>query len=197
MRLVLLGPPGAGKGTQAARLIEKFGLLHLSTGDMLRAAAAAGTPTGLFAKEIMARGELVPDHVVVKIIEDRISEPDSAKGFVLDGFPRTVAQAESLDAMLTAKHQKLDAVIELEVDAEKLADRIAKRAEDTRRAGLPVRKDDDPAVFGTRLSAYLTQTAPVSAYYRRTGLLPAVNGMESIDAVTGAIDAVLRHRVHA
>jgi adenylate kinase len=164
---------------------------------MLRAAAAAGTPTGLFAKEIMARGELVPDGVVVKIIEDRIGEPDASKGFVLDGFPRTVAQAESLDTMLAAKSQKLDAVIELEADAEKLADRIAKRAEETRRAGFPVRKDDDPAVFGTRLSAYLTQTAPVSAYYGRTGLLKPVNGMDSIDAVTAAIDAVLRHRAHA
>ncbi|MBV8426253.1 MAG: nucleoside monophosphate kinase, partial [Hyphomicrobiales bacterium] len=119
MRLVLLGPPGAGKGTQAARLVAKYQILHLSTGDMLRAATEAGTPTGLAAKEIMARGELVPDSVVVKIIEDRIAESDAAKGFVLDGFPRTVAQARSLDTMLAAKAQKLDAVIELEVDAEK------------------------------------------------------------------------------
>jgi adenylate kinase len=153
MRLVLLGPPGAGKGTQAARLVEKFGLLHLSTGDMLRSAAEAGTPTGLAAKEIMARGDLVPDRVVVKIIEDRIAEKDAANGFVLDGFPRTVAQAQSLDAMLAAKGQKLDAVVELEADAEKLVDRIVKRAEEAKRAGLPVRKDDDPAVFATRLAA--------------------------------------------
>jgi len=197
MRLVLLGPPGAGKGTQAARLVEKLGLLHLSTGDMLRAAAAAGTQTGLAAKEIMARGELVPDSVVVRIIEDRISEPDARKGFVLDGFPRTVAQAESLDAMLAAKGRKLDAVIELEVDAARLSDRIVKRAEQARRAGLPVRKDDDPTVFGTRLAAYRAQTAPVSAYYRRTGSLKAVDGMQSIDIVTGAIEAALRGCVHA
>jgi adenylate kinase len=197
MRLVLLGPPGAGKGTQAARLVEKFGVLHLSTGDMLRAAGAAGTPTGLAAKEIMDRGDLVPDSIVIKIIEDRIAERDAAKGFVLDGFPRTVAQAESLDAMLRAKGQTLDAVIEFEVDAEKLVDRIVKRAEEAKRAGLPVRKDDDPAVFGTRLAAYRAQTAPVSAYYRRTGLLEAVNGMDSIDAVTRAIDMALQHRVHA
>ncbi|SDR46274.1 Adenylate kinase [Rhizobiales bacterium GAS113] len=197
MRLVLLGPPGAGKGTQAARLVEKFGLLHLSTGDMLRAAGAAGTPTGLEAKEIMDRGDLVPDTIVVKIIEDRIAEKDAAKGFVLDGFPRTVAQAESLDAMLKAKEQKLDAVIELEVDAEKLVDRIVKRAEEAKHAGLPVRKDDDPAVFSTRLAAYRAQTAPVSAYYRRMGSLKAVNGMDSIDAVTSAIDTALQHRVHA
>jgi len=192
MRLVLLGPPGAGKGTQAARLVERFGLLHLSTGEMLRAEGAAGTPTGLAAKEIMARGDLVPDSVVVKIIEDRIGHEDAAKGFVLDGFPRTVAQAESLDAMLSAKGLKLDAVIELEVDAEKLIDRIVKRAEEARRAGLPVRKDDDPAVFGARLAAYRAQTAPVSAYYREMGSLKAVNGMDSIDAVTGAIDTALR-----
>jgi adenylate kinase len=197
MRLVLLGPPGAGKGTQAARLIEKFGLLHLSTGEMLRAAGEAGTATGLVAKEIMARGELVPDSIVVKIIEDRIAESDAAKGFVLDGFPRTVAQAEALDAMLAAKRQKLDAVIEFEVDAEKLVDRIVKRAEEAKRAGLPVRKDDDPGVFSTRLAAYRSQTAPLSAYYRRMGSLKAVNGMESIDAVTQAIDAALKRCAHA
>src|SRR5260370_31269685 len=142
MRLVLLGPPGAGKGTQAARLVEKHGLLHLSTGEMLRAAGEAGTPTGLAAKEIMDRGDLVPDGIVVKIIEDRIGQKDAANGFVLDGFPRTVAQAESLDTMLKEKSQKLDAVIELEVDAEKLVDRIVKRAEEAKGAGLPVRKDD-------------------------------------------------------
>ncbi|MFI5013628.1 MAG: adenylate kinase [Hyphomicrobiales bacterium] len=197
MRLVLIGPPGAGKGTQAARLVEKFGLLHLSTGEMLRAAVAAGTPTGLAAKEIMARGELVPDDVVVKIIEDRIARRDAAKGFVLDGFPRTVAQAQALDAMLSEKGLKLDAVIEFEVDAEKLVDRIVKRAEEAKRAGLPVRKDDDPAVFGTRLGAYRAQTAPVSAYYRGTAKLKAVNGMNPIDVVTQAIDAALRHSVHA
>jgi adenylate kinase len=197
MRLVLLGPPGAGKGTQAARLVEKFRLLHLSTGDMLRAAAEAGTPTGLAAKEIMARGDLVPDEVVVKIIEDRIAEKDAANGFVLDGFPRTVAQAQSLDAMLAAKGQKLDAVVELEVDAEALVDRIVKRAEEAKRAGLPVRKDDDPAVFTTRLAAYRAQTAPVSAYYRGTGLLKAVNGMEPIDAVTRALDTALERHTHA
>jgi len=197
MRLVLLGPPGAGKGTQAARLVKKFGVLHLSTGEMLRAAGEAGAPTGLAAKEIMARGDLVPDAVVVKIIEDRIAEKDAAKGFVLDGFPRTVAQAESLDVMLKAKDQKLDAVIEFEVDPEKLVDRIVKRADEAKRAGLPVRKDDDPAVFAARLAAYRAQTTPVSAYYRRTGSLKAVNGMDSIDAVAHAVDAAIQHHVHA
>ncbi len=197
MRLVLLGPPGAGKGTQAARLVEKFKLLHLSTGEMLRAAVEAGTPTGLAAKEIMARGELVPDEVVVKIIEDRIAEKDAARGFVLDGFPRTVAQARALDAMLAATGQKLDAVIEFEVNAEKLIDRIVRRAEEAKRAGAPVRKDDDPAVFATRLAAYRAQTAPVSAYYRETGLLKAVNGMEPIDAVTRALGAALERHMHA
>jgi adenylate kinase len=197
MRLVLLGPPGAGKGTQAARLVEKYGLSHLSTGEMLRAAAEAGTPTGLAAKEIMARGDLVPDEVVVKIIEDRIAEKDAANGFVLDGFPRTVAQAQSLDAMLAAKGQKLDAVIELEVDAEKLVDRIVKRAEEAKRSGLPVRKDDDATIFATRLAAYRAQTAPVSAYYRGTGLLKAVNGMEPIDAVSRALGTTLERHTHA
>jgi adenylate kinase len=197
MRLVLFGPPGAGKGTQAARLVEKFGLLHLSTGDMLRAAAAAGTPMGLAAREIMARGDLVPDGVVVKIIEDRVAQEDAAKGFVLDGFPRTVAQAESLDAMLAAKNLKLDAVIEFEVDAEKLIDRIVKRAEEARRSGQPVRKDDDPEVFKTRLAAYRAQTAPVSAYYRRKGLLKPINGMDSIDAVARSVDKALQHQAHA
>jgi len=197
MRLVLLGPPGAGKGTQAARLVEKFGLLHLSTGDMLRAASAAGTPMGLAAKEIMARGDLVPDDVVVRIIEDRIAEKDAAKGFVLDGFPRTVAQAQALDAMLAARGEKLDAVIEFEVDAEKLVDRIVKRAEEAKRAGLPVRKDDDPTVFETRLAAYRAQTAPLSAYYRETGFLKGVNGMEPINAVTRSLDSVLDRHTHA
>ena len=197
MRLILLGPPGAGKGTQAQRLVRNLGVPQLSTGDMLRAAVASRTPIGLKAKAVMESGALVSDEIVIGIINDRIGEPDARNGFILDGFPRTLAQAHELEDMLAARGLKLDAAIELTADAEKLVDRIVKRAEEAKHAGVPVRKDDDPAVFSTRLAAYRAQTAPVSAYYRQTGLLKAVDGMESIDAVTHAIDAALQHRAHA
>jgi adenylate kinase len=191
MRLILLGPPGAGKGTQSARLVQKLGIPQLSTGDMLRAAVKAATPVGLKAKSLMDAGSLVPDEVVVGIVADRIEEPDAAHGFILDGFPRTVAQAQALDTMLHAKHMDLDAVIELKVDESALLKRIEKRAEETIAAGGTVRADDNPEAFKTRLAAYRAQTAPVSAYYAQKGRLHVLDGMASIDAVADAIDKVL------
>ncbi|MCB8823388.1 adenylate kinase [Microvirga rosea] len=191
MRIILLGPPGAGKGTQAVRMVERLGIPQLSTGDMLRAAVAAGTPIGLKAKEIMDRGDLVSDDVVVGIIADRIEEPDARNGFILDGFPRTVAQAEAFDAMLQKKGLKLDAVIEFKVNEAELVERIVKRAKETEARGEPVRKDDNPDVFKTRLDAYRNQTAPLSAYYAQKGQLKAVDGMRPIDEVTGAIKTIL------
>jgi adenylate kinase len=191
MRIILLGPPGAGKGTQAARIVERFGIPQLSTGDMLRAAVAAGTPVGLKAKAIMDRGELVPDEVVVGIVADRIEAPDARNGFILDGFPRTVAQAEAFDALLAKKGLKLDGVVELKVDEGALVDRIVKRAAEAQARGEPVRKDDNPEVFKTRLTAYRAQTAPLSAYYRSKGALKAVDGMKTIDEVSGDLFQVL------
>lgn len=191
MRIILLGPPGAGKGTQAVRLVERLGIPQLSTGDMLRAAVAAGTPVGLKAKAVMDRGELVSDDIVVGIIADRIEEADAKKGFILDGFPRTVAQAEAFDAMLAEKGLKLDAVVEFKVDENALVDRIVKRAEETKARGEQVRKDDNPEVFKTRLEAYRAQTAPLSAYYEDKGMLKTVDGMKPIDEVTEAVKEIL------
>lgn len=191
MRLILLGPPGAGKGTQAQRLVAKHGIVQLSTGDMLRAAVAAGTPVGLRAKDIMARGELVPDDVVIAIIEDRIDQPDARKGFILDGFPRTVPQAEALERLLARKGLKLDAVIELQVDDGVLLKRIETRIEQMKARGEAVRADDNPESLKKRLDAYHAQTAPLSAYYRKKGLLKLTDGMASIDEVTLAIDRLL------
>lgn len=191
MRLILLGPPGAGKGTQAARLVETYGIPQLSTGDMLRAAVAAGTPVGLKAKAIMDSGGLVSDDVVVGIIRDRIAEADAKKGFILDGFPRTVAQAEALDSMLKAEGLKLDAVIELVVDQTKLVARIVNRAAEAKAAGQPVRKDDDPDVFKTRLEAYNRDTAVVAPYYEKAGKLTKIDGMQAVDAVSASIAKVL------
>jgi adenylate kinase len=191
MRLILLGPPGAGKGTQAQRLISKYGIVQLSTGDMLRAAVAAGTPIGLRAKAIMDRGELVPDEVVVAIVAERIDQPDGKRGFVLDGFPRTVAQAEALDRLLAARGLKLDAVIELKVDEGILLKRIEKRVAEMTARGERLRSDDNPEVLKGRLAAYRAQTAPLAYYYASKGLLRAVDGMAPIDEVTAVIDAVL------
>jgi adenylate kinase len=191
MRLILLGPPGAGKGTQAGRLVEKYGIPQLSTGDMLRAAVKAGTPVGLQAKAVMDAGGLVSDEIVVGIISDRIEEADAARGFILDGFPRTVAQAQALDALLSKKHMNLDAIIELKVDETALMSRIENRARETVAAGGTVRADDNPDSFRVRLDAYRVQTAPVSAYYASRGTLKTVDGMASIDAVTQAIDVIL------
>jgi adenylate kinase len=191
MKLILLGPPGAGKGTQATRLVERYGIPQLSTGDMLRAAVAAGTPVGLKAKAVMESGGLVSDEIVIGIIADRINEPDAKKGFILDGFPRTVAQAEALDGMLAAKGLKLKAVIELRVDQTKLVDRIMKRAAEAKAAGQPVRKDDDPEVFKTRLDAYNRDTAVVAPFYASKGQLSIIDGMQPMDDVTKAIGKVL------
>jgi adenylate kinase len=191
MRLILLGPPGAGKGTQAARLVRDLSVPQLSTGDMLRAAVAAGTPVGLKAKAVMESGALVSDEIVVGIINDRIEEADAKRGFILDGFPRTLAQAEALERMLAAKGLKLDAAIELKADPVKLVDRIVKRAAEAKAAGQPVRKDDDPEVFKSRLVAYDRDTAAVTPFYRERGLLHEVDGMAPVDEVAKGIDAVL------
>jgi len=191
MRIILLGPPGAGKGTQATRLVERLGIPQLSTGDMLRAAVAAETPIGLQAKATMDRGQLVSDEVVVGIIADRIEQPDAKVGFILDGFPRTVAQAEAFDRMLAQKGLKLDAVIEFKVDENALVDRILKRAKEAEARGEAVRKDDNPEVFKTRLEAYRAQTAPLSAYYTSKGALTEVDGMRPIDDVTAEIARII------
>ncbi|GJD93707.1 adenylate kinase [Methylobacterium iners] len=192
MRIILLGPPGAGKGTQSARIVERFGIPQLSTGDMLRAAVAAGTPVGLEAKAVMESGGLVPDAVVVGIVADRIEEPDAHGGFILDGFPRTVEQAAALDRMLADKSLALTTVIEFAVDEEALVGRIAKRAAETAARGEPVRKDDTPEVFKTRLDAYRKQTAPLSAYYASLGMLQTLDGMKPVDAVTQDVMAILQ-----
>lgn len=191
MRLVFLGPPGAGKGTQAKRLVEKYGIPQLSTGDMLRAAVAAGTPVGLKAKAVMESGQLVSDDIVVGIIVDRIDEPDARNGFILDGFPRTVAQAQALDAALEAKGQKVDLALELKVDHEKLVDRIINRAEEARARGEEVRKDDDPEVFKARLASYARDTAIVAPYYQERGLLVEIDGQQPIDVVSESIEKAL------
>ena len=191
MRLILLGPPGAGKGTQAQRLVERHNIPQLSTGDMLRAAVAAKTPIGIKAKDVMDSGGLVSDDIVVGIIKDRIGEPDAQNGFILDGFPRTVAQAEALDHMLKAEGLKLDAVIELVVDQNALVHRIINRAEEAKAAGQPVRKDDDPEVFKTRLEAYNRDTAVVAPYYEKAGKLTKIDGMQAVVEVSAAIAGVL------
>lgn len=191
MRIILLGPPGAGKGTQSVRIAGRYGIPQLSTGDMLRAAVAARTPVGLQAKEIMDRGDLVSDEIVVGIVADRIEESDAKRGFILDGFPRTVAQAEALDRMLVGKGLRLDAVLEFKVNEEALVARIVNRARETEARGEAVRKDDNPEVFKTRLQAYKAQTAPLSAYYESKGMLTSVDGMQPIDVVTERVMTVL------
>jgi len=188
MRLILLGPPGAGKGTQSQRLVEKHGIAQLSTGDMLRAAIKAGTPVGQRARDIMARGELVPDNVVVGIISERLDQPDAKRGFVLDGFPRTVGQAEALDRLLAEKGLKLDGVIELKVDEGVLLQRIESRLAETLARGEPVRPDDNPESFKTRLKAYREQTAPLVEYYRARRRLGSVDGLVTVSEVGRAMD---------
>jgi len=172
-------------------LVEQFKIVQLSTGDMLRAAVKAGTPVGLKAKDIMARGELVPDHIVVAIVADRIEEPDARDGFILDGFPRTVPQAEALDRMLAQKGLALDAVIELKVDEGILLQRIEKRVADMAARGEPLRPDDNPETLKKRLAAYRAQTAPLVGYYAGKGALKTVDGMAPVEKVSAAIAAIL------
>jgi adenylate kinase len=191
MRLILLGPPGSGKGTQAQRLVQRHGIIQLSTGEMLRAAVAAQTPVGLKAKDIMASGGLVPDDIVVGIISDRLDQPDAAKGFILDGFPRTVPQAEALDELLKKKHMRLDAVIELRVNESALLQRVETRVAEMRARGEEVRIDDTQEVLTKRLASYRTLTEPLIHYYSERRKLLTVDGMMTIEHVTREISRIL------
>ena len=191
MRIILLGPPGAGKGTQALRLIAKYGIVQLSTGEMLREAVKTGTPVGRQVKEIMAKGGLVPDSIVVNLVAQRIEQPDARKGFILDGFPRTVPQAAALDRLLASRGLSLDVVIELRVDEDALVRRIESRIAEMKERGEELRSDDNPEVLHNRLRAYRQQTAPLIAYFRHQGVLKTVNGMADIPDVTTAIDKAL------
>src|SRR6201996_6961274 len=191
MRLILLGPPGAGKGTQAQRLIHKYHIVQLSTGEMLRAAVAAETPVGLQAKDLMAAGSLVPDEIVIGIISDRLHQPDMKNGFILDGFPRTVPQAEALDDLLKHKHIKLDAVVELRVNESALLSRVETRVAEMRARGEEVRVDDTPEVLSKRLASYRTLTEPLIHYYSERRKLLTVDGMMTIEHVTREISRIL------
>jgi adenylate kinase len=191
MRLILLGPPGSGKGTQAQKLIQQHGIIQLSTGEMLRAAVAAQTPVGLQAKDIMASGGLVPDDIVIGIISDRLDQPDAAKGFILDGFPRTVPQAEALDELLKKKRIRLDAVVELRVNESALLQRVENRVAEMRARGEDVRADDTPEVLTRRLASYRAQTEPLIHYYSDRRKLLTIDGMMSIDQVAQEIGRVL------
>jgi len=187
MRLILLGPPGAGKGTQAKILVEAYGIPQLSTGDILRAAIAARTPLGIEAKAIVDRGDLVSDTIVNGIVSERLDQDDCKPGFILDGFPRTIAQAEALDQMLADKGVSLDAVVEIKAEADELVKRVINRA----RESAGARADDNEEVLRKRLDVYREQTAPLVDYYARKGLLKPVDGMAPVDAVTAAIKAAL------
>jgi adenylate kinase len=191
MRLILLGPPGAGKGTQAQRLVQRYGIVQLSTGEMLRAAVAAETPIGLKAKDIMASGALVPDDIVVGIISDRLDLPDARKGFILDGFPRTVPQAQALDDLLKKKHIRLDAVVELRVNESALLQRVETRVAEMRARGEDVRIDDTPEVLSKRLASYRSMTEPLIHYYSERRKLLTVDGMMTIEHVTREINRIL------
>jgi adenylate kinase len=191
MRLILLGPPGAGKGTQAQRLVHRYGIVQLSTGEMLRAAVAAGTPVGLKAKDIMASGALVPDDIVIGIISDRLDLPDARKGFILDGFPRTVPQAQALDDLLKKKHIRLDAVVELRVNESALLQRVETRVAEMRARGEEVRIDDTPEVLSKRLASYRSMTEPLIHYYSERRKLLTVDGMMTIEHVTREINRIL------
>jgi adenylate kinase len=189
--LILLGPPGAGKGTQAQRLVQRHGIVQLSTGEMLRAAVAAGTAVGLKAKDIMASGGLVPDDIVIGIISDRLDQPDARKGFILDGFPRTVPQAQALDDLLKKKHIRLDAVVELRVNESALLQRVETRVAEMRARGDEVRIDDTPEVLSKRLASYRSMTEPLIHYYSERRKLLTVDGMMTIEHVTREINRIL------
>lgn len=189
INIILLGPPGAGKGTQAKRLVDERGLVQLSTGDMLRAARSSGTEMGKRVAEVMDRGELVTDEIVIGLIREQLEK--GGKGFIFDGFPRTLAQADALGALLAETGTNLDAVIELRVDDEALVGRIVKRAEESAAAGEPVRRDDTPEVFSDRLREYYKKTAPLIGYYYAKGDLRSVDGMAAMDQVAAQISAVL------
>ena len=191
MRLILLGPPGSGKGTQAQRLVKRHGIAQLSTGEMLRAAVAAQTPVGLRARDVMASGGLVPDDIVIGIISDRLDQPDAKKGFILDGFPRTVRQAEALDELLKKKHMKLDAVIELRVNESALLERVETRVAEMRARGEEVRIDDTPEVLIKRLASYRSLTEPLIHYYSERRKLLTVDGMMTIEHVTREVRRIL------
>tara|TARA_B100001123_G_scaffold88714_1_gene101986 strand:+ start:459 stop:1073 length:615 start_codon:yes stop_codon:yes gene_type:complete len=188
MKLIMFGPPGAGKGTQAARLEESYGLKQLSTGDMLRAAVASGSDLGKEVQAIIDAGDLVSDDIMVRMIEQRIAQDDCAKGFILDGFPRTEAQAEALDTMLGKSGSKIDAVLVMEVDEEELFNRIETRAKE---AGDSARADDNAETLRKRLGVYKEQTAPVLPFYEAKGVLHKIDGMASMDDVTRQIEGAL------
>lgn len=185
MRLILFGPPGAGKGTQANKISENYVATHISTGDMLRAAVKNGTELGTLAKSFMDKGELVPDDVIIGIIKDRIKEEDAQKGFMLDGFPRTIAQAEALNEMLSAENVSIDVVVSIEVEDKEIIGRILERAK------IEGRKDDTEDVVKNRLSVYRNQTEPLKAYYQNSGVLAEVDGMGTVDDVFDRIKSVL------
>jgi adenylate kinase len=185
MNLILFGPPGAGKGTQAKRLVEQRGMVQLSTGDMLRAAIASGSELGQKVKGVLDRGDLVTDEIVIALIEERLPEAEAAGGAIFDGFPRTVAQAEALDSMLAKRGQKIDSVLRLKVNEPALIERITKRYAEQGRS------DDNPETFVNRLARYNADTAPLLPYYREQGKLTEVDGMGTVDTVAGSIDAAL------
>ena len=189
INIILLGPPGAGKGTQSKRLEDERGLVQLSTGDMLRAARSSGTEMGKRVAEVMDKGQLVTDEIVIGLIREKLAE--GGKGFIFDGFPRTLAQADALGELLRSTGMKLDAAIELKVDDEALVGRVVKRAEESQAAGQPVRPDDNPEVFADRLREYYKKTAPLLGYYYAKGDLQQVDGMASMDDVAAQIGAIM------
>ena len=191
VNIILLGPPGAGKGTQAEKLQERFGLVQLSTGDLLRAAVAQGTEAGKAAKAVMESGGLVSDDIVIAILRDRLADPDCAQGVIFDGFPRTLAQADALDALLAELGQGLYAAIELEVDDGILVERILNRAEEARAAGKPVRADDNADTVAQRLEAYHAETAPLISFYGGKGVLKSVDAMKAIETVEASLSTLV------